>query len=447
MKKRTLALAMAGVMALGALTGCGSSSSGTAGSAAAPAEGGDAQAEAPASTDEPAELTIWAWDVALMQLQAAAEKYQVDHPNVKFTFEEMGTDQIYTKLSTSLITGNGLADLILIEGESLSGYSTNFPEGFLALNDIVNEDDFLPVKIGEVKTGDKIHAFPWDAGPMALFYRTDYFEQAGVDPTSIVTWDDFIEAGKKVTATCKTPSGDPVKMVPVNPSKSNEPKMFMMQLGQGFFDNDGNTILNSDAAVQSMEMTKKLYDAGIVQEYSDWGEYEGVVANETVATIPEAVWMIGTIKDKGAQTEGKWGVIDLPKFSSGDTAGATNGGSNVVINAKTEYPEAAKDFLKFALTDKQLQADGFVNYGLYPSYIPAYDNPAFEEADAFFGNQKIYSTFIESGKTIPAVNYTANFSEASDALDAAVSRVLLNGADPKTTMDELQNELVAKFGK
>ncbi len=442
MKKRTLALAMAGMMAISALTGCGGKSEAPA---EPKAEGGNA--EAAASTEEPAELTVWAWDVALMQLQAAAEKYQVDHPNVTFTFEEMGTDQIYTKLSTSLITGNGLADIILIEGETLSGYSTNFPEGFLALNDIVNEDDFLPVKIGEVKTGDKIHAFPWDAGPMALFYRTDYFEQAGVDPASIVTWDDLIEAGKKVTATCKTPNGDPVKMIPVNPSKSNAPKMLMMELGQGFFDNDGNTILNSDAAIKAMEMTKKLYDAGIVQEYSDWGEYEGVVANETVAAIPEAVWMIGTIKDKGPQTEGKWGVIDLPKFSEGDSAGATNGGSNVVINAKTEYPEAAKDFLKFALTDKELQADGFVNYGLYPSYIPAYDNPVFEQEDAFFGGQKIYSTFIESGKTIPAMNYTANFSEASDALGAAVSRVLLNGADPKTTMEELQKELVAKFGK
>ena len=236
-------------------------------------------------------------------------------------------------------------------------------------------------------------------------------------------------------------------MMPLNPSKSNAPKMLMLQLGQGFFDADGNTILNSDAAVQSMEMSKKLYDSGIVQEYNDWGEYEGVVANESVATIPEAVWMIGTIKDKGPQTEGKWGVIDLPVFNEGDTASATNGGSNVVINAKTEAPEMAKEFVKFALTDKDLQADGFINYGLYPSYIPAYDSPVFEEADEFFGGQKIYSTFIESGKNIPAVNYTANFSEASDALGAAVSRVLLNGADPKSTMEEVQKELVAKFGK
>lgn len=441
MKKRALALAMAGLMALGSLAGCGSKSSGTP---AAPAEGGK---EAAASTDEPVELTVWAWDVALMQLQTASEKFRETHPNVTFQFEEMGTDQIYTKLSTSLVTGNGLADIILIEGATLSGYATNFPEGFLSLNDIVNEDDFLPVKIGEVKVGDKIHAFPWDAGPMALFYRTDYFEQAGIDPASIVTWDDYIEAGKKIAATCKTPNGDPVKMMPLNPGKPNAPSMLMLQLGQGFFDNDGNTILNSDAAVKSMEMSKKLYDAGIVQEYSDWGEYEGVVANETVATIPEAVWMIGTIKDKGPQTAGKWGVIDLPKFNADDTASATNGGSNVVINAKTEAPEVAKEFVKFALTDKELQADGFINYGLYPSYIPAYDSPVFDEADEFFGGQKIYTTFIESGKNIPSVNYTANYQEASDALGAAVSRVLLNGADPKTTMDELQNELVAKFGK
>ncbi|WP_269138857.1 extracellular solute-binding protein [Treponema vincentii] len=32
---------------------------------------------------------------------------------------------------------------------------------------------------------------------MGLFYRKDYFEQAGVKASDIVTWSDFIVAGKK----------------------------------------------------------------------------------------------------------------------------------------------------------------------------------------------------------------------------------------------------------
>lgn len=444
MKKRTLALLMAAAMACTAgMTGCGKK-------ADAPKTDGtkaDGEPAVAADSGEEVELTVWAWDVALKQLQAASEKYQETHPNVKFVFEEMGTDQIYAKLSTSLITGDGLADIIQIEGEVLSGYAINFPEGFLDLKDIVKEEDFLPVKIGEVKINDKIHGFPWDAGPMALFYRTDYFEQAGVKPEDIVTWDDLIEAGQKVSAACKAPNGDPVKMIPMDPSGANLVKSLMLQLGQGFFDAEGKTIVDTPEAIQSMEMVKKLYDAGVTKDYTGWDEYEGVVANETVAAIPEAVWMIGTIKDKGPQTAGKWGVMDMPKFNADDKFTSTNGGALLTVNAKTEAPDVAKDFVQFALTDKQLQADGFINYGLYPSYIPSYDNPVFEEADEFFGGQKIYSTFIESGKNIPSVNYTANYAEALDAFKAAVARVVLKGEDVTATMQSLQKELASKFGK
>lgn len=359
----------------------------------------------------------------------------------------MGTDQIYTKLATTLSTGKGLADVILIEGEQVSGYANKYPEGFADMSDIVNPDDFLPVKIGEVSANGKIVGFPWDAGPVALFYRRDYFEQAGVNAEDIKTWDDFIEAGKKVTETCKTPSGEPVKMLPIAPNGSNFWKLLMVENGAGFFDAEGNTAVNSPEAVECMEMAKKIYDAGIALNYTDWSEYEGVVVNESVATIPEAVWMIGTIKDKGPDQSGKWGVIDLPAFPGKEPAGSTNGGSDIVIPAASPNVDVAKEFVQFALTDTQLQVDGFVNYGLFPSYIPVYEDPTFSEPDEFFGGQKIYETFIELGKTVPTVNYTENYNEALQAGGSACAKVYLEGEDPAQALDELQKDLVSKFGK
>ena len=412
-----------------ALTGCGGGNS-------ASAESGDGNT-----------VTVWAWDVALKQLQEASEKFKETHPDVEFVFEEMGTDQIYTKLATTLSTGKGLADVILLEGEQVSGYATKYPEGFADLSDIVNEDDFLDVKIGEVSANGKIVGFPWDAGPVALFYRRDYFEQAGVNAEDIKTWDDFIEAGKKVMETCTTPSGEPVKMLPIAPNGSNFWRLILTENGGSFFDAEGNTVVNSPEALEAMEMAKKIYDSGIVQNYTDWAEYEGVVVNESVATIPEAVWMIGTIKDKGPEQSGKWGVIDLPAFPGKEPAGSTNGGSDIVIPATSASLDVAKEFVQFALTDQQLQVDGFVNYGLFPSYIPSYEDPTFSEADEFFGGQKIYETFIKLGQTVPSVNYTENFNEALSAAGSACSKVYLEGEDPETALNDLQNDLVSKFGK
>lgn len=430
MKKTKLFVSAAAISMVAALslTGCGG--------------GGDKNAAESDNT-----ITVWAWDVALKQLQASAEKFKETHPDVEFQFEEMGTEQIYTKLATTLNTGKGLADVILLEGEQVSGYASKYPDGFADLSDIVNKDDYLPVKIGEVTVNDKVVGFPWDAGPVALFYRTDYFEQAGVNPEDIKTWDDFIEAGKKVTATCKTPSGEPVKMLPIAPNGSNFWKLLLTEKGAGYFDAEGNTAVNSPEALECMEMAKKIYDADIALNYTDWAEYEGVVVNQSVATIPEAVWMIGTIKDKGPDQSGKWGVMSLPVFPGDEPSGSTNGGSDIVIPAASANVDIAKEFVQFAMTDVDLQTDGFVNYGLFPSYIPAYDAEVFTEPDEFFGGQKIYETFIELGKKVPAVNYTENYNEAMKAAGSACAKVYLEGQDPKTVLEDLEKDLVSKFGK
>ena len=422
--KKVMALALAAAMTASlALTGCGGKKK---------------------SADGEKVISVWAWDVALMQLQDAAEKYQKDHPDVKFEFEEMGTDQIYKKLSTSLATGNGIADIIAIEGDVLPGYADKFPEGFLDVSDAVSTDDFLASKVSEVTYKDKVHAFPWDAGPVGLFYRTDYFEQAGVKPEDIQTWDDLIEAGKKIEATCKTPKGDPVKMIPVDPKKSSLYSIIRSEFGVGVFDKDGKPQVDSKESIAAMEMADKIYDSGVVLNYNGWDEYEQTVVNESVACIPEAVWMIGTIKDKGPQTEGKWSAIDLPKIEGGGYS-VNNGGSNVAINAKTEAPDECKDFLKFAMTDSALQASGFEKYGLYPSYIPSYEEEVFKKGDAFFGEGNVYELFIQNGQKIAEIPISPNSLEAGDSIGAAVSKIFLNGEDVKDTMKDLQKELESKF--
>lgn len=421
------------------LTGCGKKSA--EGSTTAPAKA----AKEVAKSDEKITLSVWSWDVALMYLKDAAVEFQKKYPNVEFEFEEMGTDQVYNKLSTSLATGQGIADVIQLEGEVLAGYAEKFPKGFLDMSTAFKESEFLPVKVGEVKIGEKMHAFPWDAGPMGLFYRKDYFATAGVNAADLKTWDDFIAAGKKVVAVCKTATGESVKMVPIRPTKPSLYATFRSENGISTFDEKGNPLINDPRSIEAMELLKRMYDENIGQNFNGWDEYEGTVVNENVATIPEAVWMMGTIKDKNPSGKGKWGVVPLPQMREGENGGAANGGSVLAVNAKTKQKEMATAFVRFAMTDVKLQAEGFKKYGLYPSYIPCYDDPLFQEGDEFFGGDKIYNVFIASGKNIPAFPVNGNNAEANDMIGTAVSKILLNGEDIKTTLDKLQDEMIQKF--
>ena len=183
MKKRVVALTTAAVMAL-SMTACGGGG------------GADKTASGDKEGGLSGEITVWSWDVALAHLEEWAEKFQEENPDVTFNFEEMGVDQVYQKMTTCLQSGIGLPDIVSIEGEQMAKFGEKFPGKFEDFTDMINPDDYFPIKISECTVDGKIIAYPWDFGPCGMFYRSDLFEEAGIKAEDIVTWDDFIEAGK-----------------------------------------------------------------------------------------------------------------------------------------------------------------------------------------------------------------------------------------------------------
>ena len=99
------------------------------------------------------------------------------------------------------------------------------------------------------------------------------------------------------------------------------------------------------------------------------------------------------------------------------------------------------------MEDVDANVEGFQNYGLYPSYLKALESDVFKEGDEFFGGQEIFDLFTEIGKTVPQVNYTANFAEALEMSKNSMAKVMLNNGDPTEVLNAEQEEMKAKFGK
>lgn len=399
-------------------------------------EAGDGKVEELSGT-----IVVWSWDVALKSLQVAAENFKKEHPKVDFQFEDMGNSQIYDKMLTGLASGTGLPDVVSLEGDAVPLYSAKFPNGFVDLTDVVKEEHFLPVKMAEVTSNGKVVAFPWDAAPCGLFYRTDLFEQAGVKAEDIKTWDDYIEAGKKLDKIG-------VKMLPLAVSKNDTVfRIILNQLGAFYFDGEGKTVLDNEATIKAMSIVKKMYDANITYDNVNWDGLVTCTKESKVATVVNAVWWAGTLQDECDNLDGKWAVMKLPLVEAGGKTGAVNGGSNIVVPAASENKEAAVEFVKFAMTDKESIIKGFSDYGLYPSYIPSYSDPIFDAEVEYFKGQRIWKLFTEAGKEIPRLNFTENFSEVNDLVVDAQARITLKGADVEPTMKELQKNVVNKIGK
>lgn len=388
-------------------------------------------------------VTVWSWDVALAHLQAQAEKFNKLHPQVKFNFEEMGVSQVYSKMTTSLQSGIGLPDLVSLEGEQMAKFGTKFPGKFVDFTDKINQKDFLPIKIGECTAGGRVIAFPWDAAPCGMFYRADLFEQAGIKAEDIVTWADFILKGKEL----KEKTGANMMIMALSRSDVMY-RILMMQLGGFYFDAEGNTRVNSAESVRAMQLVQDLYKADIIFNDSGWDEKMTGISSGKVACVPEAVWMAGSIKDYGPEASGKWRVMPLPRFDADqEVMTASNGGSVLVVPEASKSKDAAVAFAIFAMTDVEANVEGFMKYGLYPSYIPALDNEVFSKGDEYFGGQKIYDLFKTLGEKSSAVNYTENFAETMELCKGAMSKVTTGNEDVKTVMDNLQAEMVSKFGK
>lgn len=387
------------------------------------------------------ELTIWSWDVALEDLRVKSEIFNETSPKVEFIFEEMGTSQVYSKLTTSLASGIGLPDIVSLEGEQMAKFGTKFPDAFVDLTGIVETDKFLPLKMSEVTVNEKVLGYPWDAAPAVLFYRKDLFDKVGIVAEEIITWDDFIEAGKILDQETG------IKMMPLAESRNDKMyRILMMQQNSFYFDKDNNTQVNSSESIKAMETVKKIYDAGITINDISWDDNIIAIKDSIIATIPEAIWMVGSIKNAAPDTSGDWRVMKMPGFDK-DSLTGSNGGAAVVIPKATKSKEAAIKFLEFAMTDIEGLVRGFKDYGLYPSYIPAYEAPEFSEGLEFFGGQPIYSVANEAAVDMPKVNYTENFSEIIDTMKNAVNQVLTEDQSVETTLNKFESDLVNKFGK
>jgi len=388
------------------------------------------------STTEPqadatkGEIKVWGWNIAAKSLQAIVPEFNKKYPDIKVVVEDIGRTDVYDKVTAGLsANGAGLPDVIQMETERLPIYTHQFPDGFANLSKLgadAYKDKISASKWQQAAVKDKIIAMPWDIGPAGVFYRTDLFQKAGVDPKAIETWDDLIAAGKKI----KQETGTALLPIDV----ANDDALFRMMLNQlqtYYFDESGNIDLTSEKSVKAMSKIKEMQDAGLVVNANGWDGTVTATKNGSVATVPFGVWYSGTIQDQAPELKGKWDVMQLPAFEKGGNRASNLGGSNLVVPAASKNQSLAYKFVEFAMTDVGAQMVMMKQFGLFPSLLETYKDPFFAEPQAFFNNQPIYQMFAEQSNKIAGVNYTNDYSRALKHVADAQASILLKGTSVK----------------
>jgi ABC-type glycerol-3-phosphate transport system substrate-binding protein len=345
-------------------------------------------------------LTIWCWQAAVDALAVADDEFQSAYPNIELNYEIMDTADVYQKIQLAVAAGGGFPDIACIE----SGQVGQFVElGALAdLTDRVAPfvDNFLPHTWKVITKDGRYFGIPWDSGPVGIFYRRDVFEQAGVDPASIETWEDYYEAAKVI----KEKTGVPMWPQPTGQNDARLFEMLLWQQGLGYVDDSGAVILDKDPRIeQTLEFMDRFWKEELAATPEWWTDaWYKTLADGEVATVVEAVWLGSLLKSFIApDTGGLWGVFKMPVWEPGGSQGSIDGDGTVGIFADSEQQDAAWAYLQFHFATETSQLDMYREKDIFPALQTTYSDPFFQEPDPYFGDQQVRALFTEIEAQVP----------------------------------------------
>ena len=384
------------------------------------------------------ELNVWGWNVAAKALIETAKTFNEKYPKIKINVQEFGgPPQLYEKAGVVLSSGQGIPDVMQIESDFIQTYVETYPQRFLDLKTLAPADIDSKVDPSKVPTSydteGRLTSIPWDSGPVVVYYREDLFKQAGIDVNTIETYDDLIKAGKDLQA--KLPN---VKLTGFSFTQDDGIwRTLMVQNNTYYLDTNGNITLSSPKAIESMQMVKRLIDEGLVLNTVNWDTGIRAHKNGEIAISFNGGWWGGTMKDQMPEMKGKWKAMKMPAYTKGGVRASSLGGSTLTVTATDPIKQAAAwAFVEHSLLNTDSQLLMYEKYGLFPSYLPAYEDERFKQPDPYFGNQNYNELLGEVTKNIPPALYNSDdYSDLRNVAVSAYEEIINNNSDIKETLD------------
>lgn len=450
MKKRTLALMMASIMAAGALAGCASTSTPPPVATAAATEAAEATTEA--KTDDAATSDLYSGEPITMRMMiwGNADDYTPSNEALLKQFPEMDA-----KVDFSIeLGGSGDADvaekfrLMLASGEELPDLIrlnyTQFPEfadaGVLYdLSDAIAPyvDDIIPAAQQLMTWNGGTYAVPHEVKPKVWFYRSDMFGEAGINPDEVKTVDDFIAAAEKFHE--KFP--DSYIENYATPLNNYDLTMMLCATGGSFCDEEGNYHCATDEGVRkAFENLKKLHDSDAFAPVVEWdADWQADFANDTLASQLIGGWMKDHLINWTPENAGKWAMATWPEEIR---TGSESGGGIWVIPKDAPHAELAADVIaKFAF-DPDVRKAVYDLTGKIPPLVSASEDPYYLTS-SYFGDTSAYFKAMETFSVYP-------YNPASSQEITIVAQYLtdyLNGTmDLDSALEAADADLVNQIG-
>ena len=378
-----------------------------------------------AASDAAGTVRMWVMEGSLSDesQQYLVDEFAAANPGSELQIEVQQWDGIVSKLQTSLASKNESPDLVEIGNTQTTTFtSVGAFADVTHLEDALGGDDLIPSFVDAATIDDTIYAYPLYAGARGVFYRTDLFEQAGIEVPSTI--DEFSEAAIALQAA--NPEGvagfSGMYLAAVDP---HGVESYLFPQGFEYAEQDGDEWVGQASApdsIASLEALQNLFANGTtfaLDSQAGQKTFERYF-NEGTTGILIGTGNIGTKIDQALWDAGKVGVFAIPSEEPGVPGSTFAGGSNIALAQNSQNPALAEKALELIFSEgfqTRLAEEGWVPGNT--AYSDAVAGPFGEIAGEIITNSKLTPNSPEWGVAFGATQLNEFFTRIAKGEDVA----------------------------
>lgn len=405
----------------------------------------------------PTKLNMWVFaDVHAAYYKTMANQWNEKNPDkaIDLKITVYPYQDMHDKLTLAVNSGQGLPDVVDIEVNKFANFVKGSKPPLLDLTKYAApyKDDIVQARLDLYSKDGKIYGLPTHVGANVAFYNTELLKGAGIDYTTIKTWDDFKNAGVKYhKATGKNFGVASTSVMFVE-------TLMIAQLGGALFDDKGTVQVNSPEVVQALQMQRDMQVAGAIGTIPggspDSEEGYGAINRGDFAAIVYPAWYTSRFADYMPDLAGKVAIAPAPTTDNPAVRTIGGGGTGAAIPRSGKHADLAAQWLAFAKLSPEANVAVWEVLGFDPVNMSVWEDKAVtHKPDNKFNKYFTTNLFDVLNSVKDGIGHFKSFSDPNlppvntTFTTTTFNEIYENGTPVKEALDKAEADLKNELGQ
>lgn len=417
---RKLALAIAALAALGAIT--------------------------PAASQQQRTLKVMAFNSTFVQYREGwaytLREFERRNPGVKIEEIVVSHEDTLNQITVSVLGGNA-PDVIVINPIMMPQLDS--------IGALENLEPYIPAEelrlfprrvLDDLSIDGTVRGLAHYAGPILMVYNRDLMKEAGLNPDKPPqNWLEFADAVKRI---CALPARNGGKTYGIALRSERQPNSAQWTIpiiyahGGEFTNSSGEIQLNTPAAVATFKWYQETIRSGCSPEAATISDTRNLFAQGRAGFVFEGPWIAGVVdalsnkRLKVGSNDNVW-AAEMPADSTGRRRQIANHGV-LSMTKQARDKSLAAQFIRFVVGDRDVVEFAFTSSGVIATSRLDLLKSGKHGADPF---SQLFVPALDNAIALPMKH--PRWAAAMDPVTVALQRVI-QGADPGTELAQAERE-------